>query len=303
MFLKLGLVLLIIAILFLLRKDMRIRKEMIEILEVLEDIKKQDSKQKFLIQSRDNISKMKTLLNEIFYKYDNIIEDLTTTAYANQQLMTSLSHDIRTPMTTLMGYLDAVSMQLIDEDQQEKYIEMAKEKAYDIKEYMDVLFEWFRLNSNEEILQIENLDIAEKSRQILTDWIPILEEKGINFEIEIPEDTITVQIDFSCYTRIINNIMQNILAHSQADYVYIKANEGKGAFRIKIKDNGIGISQEDIKYIFERLYKCDESRHNKGNGLGLNIVKILTERMNGTVGVASEIGKGTEFTLTFPLRE
>lgn len=280
---------------------LKTNREIRQMIDILEDIRNQESKQKFLVKEDDRLFKVKHLFNDIFYEYERRIEDFTTTEEANQHLMTSLSHDIRTPMTTLIGYIDAICMKLVNEEQRERYIELAKDKAYDIKKYMDILFEWFRLNSDEEVFQIEKLDIAEKSRQILTDWIPILEEEKIDFEISISEDEVTVNIDDSSYSRIINNIMQNILFHSHADKINIDAEISAGRFIIKIRDNGVGIPKQNLKYIFERLYKCDDSRHDKGSGLGLNIVKILTEKMNGTVAATSEVDRGTEFTLSFPI--
>lgn len=292
--------LLSLIVAFLLNYILKMKREINQIMEILQEIKEEGSRQKFLIKPNDGFANMKNLLNEIFYKYENKIEAFTITSNANQHLMTSLAHDIRTPITTLMGYLDAVYMKIVEGEKKEKYIGLAKDKAYDIKEYIDKLFEWFRLNSNEEVFQIEELDIAEKSRQILADWIPLLEEERMEFEIEIPDSMIAVEIDGGCYSRIINNIMQNIFAHSRADTINIYADSRDGVFVMRIRDNGIGISEENLKYVFERLYKCDESRHDKGSGLGLNIVKLLTEKMKGTVEVKSELGKGTEFIIKFP---
>ncbi len=292
--------LLSLMVAFLLNYILKMKREINQIMEILQEIKEEGSRQKFLIKPNDGFANMKNLLNEIFYEYENKIEAFAITSNANQHLMTSLSHDIRTPITTLMGYLDAVYMKIVEGEKKEKYIGLAKDKAYDIKEYIDKLFEWFRLNSDEEVFQIEELDIAEKSRQILADWIPLLEEERMEFEIEIPDSMIAVEIDGGCYSRIINNIMQNILAHSRADTINIYADSRDGIFVLRIRDNGIGISEENLKYVFERLYKCDESRHDKGSGLGLNIAKLLTEKMKGTIEVKSELGKGTEFIIEFP---
>ena len=77
----------------------------------------------------------------------------------------------------------------------------------------------------------------------------------------------------------------------------------KGSMQIRITDNGIGIEKEDLKHIFERLYKCDKGRSEKGSGLGLSIVHQLVEKMNGTITAESTQGKGTQFTLLFPLAD
>lgn len=294
-------VLLILIIVSLLHWILKIKLELKQMIDVLEDINVNNSRQKFLIKSDNYLSRIKYLLNQIFYNYENQIEEFTVTSKLNQHLMASLSHDVRTPMTTLMGYLDAIYMRLIDDEKREYYIEMAKGKAYDLKAYIDVLFEWFRLNANEEIIHLERVDIAEVTREILKDWIPVLEENKIGYEIMIPDDVTNIEIDVSCYSRIINNIMQNVLTHSWADQITISAIQQDEMYVLTIMDNGTGIPEESLKYIFERLYKCDESRHDKGYGLGLNIVKILTEKMQGKVEAFSTSGNGTTFTVQFPV--
>lgn len=101
--------------------------------------------------------------------------------------------------------------------------------------------------------------------------------------------------------RILNNLIQNVLAHSQADRIGIIMQKQSGTVQILLEDNGIGIGKDDLKYIFDRLYKCDKGRSEKGSGLGLSIVYQLVEKMNGRITVESEEGKGTVFTVTFPL--
>ncbi len=101
--------------------------------------------------------------------------------------------------------------------------------------------------------------------------------------------------------RILNNLIQNVLAHSQADRIGITMQKQNETVQILLVDNGIGIGKEDLKHIFERLYKCDKGRSEKGSGLGLSIVYQLVEKMNGKITVESEEGKGTVFTVTFPL--
>ena len=206
-------------------------------------------------------------------------------------------------MTTLIGYLDALDLKLISSDKEEIYIKLAKKKAYDLKKYIEVLFEWFRLNSDEEQLEIKVADITEVTRKILLDWVPVIEEHRIIYCIEIPERAIYVEIDESCYMRIVNNIIQNTLTHSKAGQIWITAIESCDSFILQIRDDGIGIAKEDLKYIFERLYKCDKGRTQKGNGLGLNIAQLLAEKMNGKINATSELGKGTTFSIRFPIHK
>lgn len=269
--------------------------------EVLTEIEEGRSNQKFLLRRKNKIDRVGFRLNSILYKYEKEIEESSVILEANKQLLTSLSHDVRTPMTTLIGYLDALDLKLVSSDKEEAYIKLAKRKAYDLKKYIEVLFEWFRLNSDEEQMEIKPVDISEVTRKILLDWVPVLEEHRMKYSIEIPERAINVEIDESCYMRIVNNIIQNTIAHSKAGQIWITAIERYDSFTLRIDDDGIGIAKEDLKYIFERLYKCDKGRSQKGNGLGLNIAQLLAEKMNGKINAVSEPGKGAVFFVTFPI--
>ena len=215
--------------------------------------------------------------------------------------MTSLSHDVRTPLTTLIGYLDAAHKGLVTGKDRDDYIETARRKAHDLKEYIDVLFDWFKLNSNEFALEIQSVEAAELTRNILIDWIPIFEDKQVEYDIDIPEQPVRVRLDMDSYMRIVNNLIQNVITHSHADKIKIALSKKENNMELLLADNGVGIEKEDLKHIFERLYKCDKGRSEKGSGLGLSIVHQLVEKMDGSITVESLPGKGTEFMLLFPL--
>ena len=215
--------------------------------------------------------------------------------------MTSLSHDVRTPLTTLIGYLDAAHKGLVTGKDRDDYIEIACRKAHDLKEYIDVLFDWFKLNSDEFALEIQSVEAAELTRNILIDWIPILKISRSIMTLIFPNSLSGVRLDTDSYMRIINNLIQNVIAHSHADKIKIALSKQGNNLRLLLADNGVGIEKEDLKHIFERLYKCDKGRSEKGSGLGLSIVHQLVEKMGGSITVESLPGKGTEFMLLFPL--
>ena len=235
------------------------------------------------------------------YWYESRLSTVRQTEETNRQLMTSLSHDVRTPLTTLLGYLDAAHKGLVTGKDRDDYIETARRKAHDLKEYIDVLFDWFKLNSNEFALEIQSVEAAELTRNILIDWIPIFEDKQVDYDIDIPEQPVRVRLDMDSYMRIINNLIQNVIAHSHADKIKISLSKKDNNMELLLADNGVGIEKEDLKHIFERLYKCDKGRSEKGSGLGLSIVHQLVEKMGGSITVESFPGKGTEFVLSFPL--
>ena len=279
----------------------RVKKEISEISDALEDIKNGNGNRRILAETHELIAPLAYAINDIILSYEKRLSACHQTDETNRQLMTSLSHDVRTPLTTLIGYLDAAHKGIVDGKERDDYIETARRKAHDLKEYIDVLFDWFKLGSNEFSMNIAEIDLTELTRNILIDWIPIFEDTQVDFTIDIPEQPFRVQIDPDGYMRILNNLIQNVISHSHADKIEIALSEQNGNIKILLSDNGIGIDKEDLKHIFDRLYKCDKGRSEKGSGLGLSIVHELVEKLNGTITADSTPGKGTIFTLFFPL--
>ncbi len=313
--------------------------------EVLDDIKKGNGNRKILSKDEDNFSeiiykineivylyeekliefrKMEKIykINEIVYLYEEKLIEFRKMENANNQLLTSLSHDIRTPLTSIIGYTDAIKKELLKDGLNDKYdlqnviennntlennnvienyIDIVREKSYYLKEYLDNVFDWFKLNSNEFYLDLKDTEITELSRNIIKSWIVIFEEKDIDFDIEIEEKEIICNLDQNAYTRVINNIIQNAVEHSKTKKIQISIKEEFRKIFITIKDFGVGIEPDDLKHIFDRLYKCDKARNKVGSGLGLYITKELVEKMNGCINVKSEVGEGTEFEITFEI--
>lgn len=214
--------------------------------------------------------------------------------------MTSLSHDVKTPLASLVGYLEAIENGLVTGTERDEYIHVAADKANRLKDFVTALFEWVKLDAGEQIFHFEIFDINELSRNIIAEWIPLLESAELHYEIEIPEQECAVRIDPNAYTRIINNLLQNIIIHSEADHMTLCIAEDAQRAKITVSDNGKGISPDDLPHIFERMYQCDHSRFAKGNGLGLSIARELVSAHKGKITAASTPGTETSFTVLLP---
>lgn len=281
----------------------RVKKQIMKMEEVLRDVKEGNGNRRILAASRELTAPLAYQINEIIVSYEDRIVSLRQEEETNKQLMTSLSHDVRTPLTTLIGYLDAVHRGVVTGKEREEYMETARRKAHDLKAYIDVLFDWFKLNSNEFNLKMNVVEAAELTRNILIDWIPIFEDNQMEYIIDIPQQPFFVKVDVDGYMRVFNNLISNVISHAHADKIEITLAKQDRKVKILVLDNGTGIEKEDLKHIFERLYKCDKSRSEKGSGLGLSIVYQLVKKMNGEVTAESEPGKGTVFILMFPLAD
>ena len=280
-----------------------VKKQISEISEALADIRDGNGNRRILAPPRELVAPLAYEINEIILSYEDRLSLLRRAQEANRQLMTSLSHDIRTPLTTLIGYLDAACKGLVTGREREDYVEIARRKSYELKDHIDTLFDWFKLNSDEFVLKTDTLEMAELTRNILADWIPVFEDRRIEYAVSIPEKPFFTRLDRDGYTRILNNLIQNVIVHSQADQMEISIGESGDSVRLQLRDNGIGIKTEDLEHIFERLYRCNTRYSSKGSGLGLSIACQLARKMGGTISAESTPGNGTVFILLFPFAE
>ena len=300
LYLLLALVATLLVIAYLLTRLHRVRGQLSLIKDALMDIKSGNLNRRVLVRESDMTKQICYDINEIAMSSQSRLIQQKQSEQAYKRLMTSLSHDVKTPLASLVGYLEAVESKMVTGAEQEEYIRVAAEKAYHLKEFVTVLFEWVKLDAGEQIFHFELCDLNELSRNIMADWVPLLESHDLTYEIEIPETEYMTRVDSTAYTRILNNLLQNILTHSVASQVSLTVTETEQQAKIVVADNGKGISVSDLPHIFERMYQCDHSRAAKGNGLGLSIAKELVSVHKGTITAASIPGAGTTFTIMLP---
>ncbi|HEL9058996.1 TPA: HAMP domain-containing histidine kinase [Listeria monocytogenes] len=295
--------LLFVLAIYVLSLKYRMRNNLLNMLDILHDISEGNRNRRILIKEKNELAPLVFELNQIMQMYEDKINSFEQAKIANKQLMTSLSHDVRTPLATLIGYIDAINKNMVSDDEQNDYLITIQQKANDLKEYIDMLFEWFKVNSNDLSLNMEEADLVELTRNILVDWIPTFEIHSLDYHFTIPEITIKGNIDIDCYHRVVNNLLQNVLNHSKANEINFDLSKQNNQVIISIADNGVGIDDGNLETIFKRLYKIDYSRNKKGSGLGLSIVNELIKKMNGSIRVKSQVGMGTKFEVCLPITE
>lgn len=299
-YLFLILFLALIVILYLSLKLYRVRNQLSLIREALHDIKSGNLNRRVLARENDMTRQICYDINEISISSQSRLIQQKQEEQAYKRLMTSLSHDVKTPLASLVGYLEAIENGLVAGKEKDDYIHVASEKAHRLKDFVTALFQWVKLDAGEQVFHFELSDINELSRNILAEWVPLLESAGLDYDIEIPETECSVRVDPNAYTRILNNLLQNVLIHSEADRVALYITEDTQQVKIMVSDNGKGISAGDLPHIFERMYQCDHSRSATGNGLGLSIAKELVNAHKGTITAASTPTSGTTFTILLP---
>lgn len=278
------------------------KKKIRDISYVLDDVVNGNLDRRLLANEETVISDLVYKMNEIIIHDKNKLIETEKSEKAYKELVTSLSHDIRTPLASLVGYLEVLESDSCSPEEQKNFLMVSKTKALNLSEYIQALFEWLKLESGEWIYHYESENICELTRIILADWIIKLEKNKIDFHFDIPEDSIFVVTDKNAFQRIVNNLLSNMLKHSGASLLTVTLTHSTSEIVIMISDNGVGIAEQDLPFIFDRLYKCDTSRTNNSNGLGLAIVKELLTALGGEISAKSTLNDGATFLLKLPYK-
>ena len=277
---------------------LHIRKQLAGWLEFLKNLPKAPMRNSFVKGNR-LLAEINFELNAILAKSRGQFVKLQQAENANHQLLTDLSHDVRTPLASLIGYLESLDSQCAKN--QEEYIHVAYRKALDLKELTDMLFEWFKLASDEQRYMMETYDINELTREVIIEHVPLLEKKQISVSADIPEDEWFVSLDKMAYARIIGNLFGYAIKHGKCSLIEIVVKRQEEDVSVFVSNNGFAIPEKELPFLFERLYKCDSSRSESGNGLGLAIVRELVTAMSGDITVKSIPGGKTTFCILLPL--
>lgn len=292
-------IILSLCILALVNHLYQTRKKIKEIEQILDEIYLGNLDRRLIVHEHTEMSNLVYKINEIVIKDKNELLASNASKKAYKQLVTSLSHDIRTPLSSLVGYLEVLEKDDLSYAEQQRFLQIANEKAQYLSDYIQSLFAWLKLESGEWVYDFQTENICELTRLVLAEWIMKFEENKIDFHFDIPEKALYVNIDKNAYHRIINNLLTNTIKHSHANRLIVQILAVQDEIQIAITDNGVGIEEKDVPFIFDRLYKCDTSRTENSNGLGLAIAKELITALDGTIVVDSCYGKGTTFNLKF----
>ncbi|WMM23581.1 HAMP domain-containing sensor histidine kinase [Tissierella sp. MB52-C2] len=290
----------ICVIVFLAGKLCRVKEQLSIIKDALEDIKNGNLNRRILTRKSDMTKTICYSINEIATNNQAQLIRFKQSEQAYKLLMTSLSHDVNTPLTSLVGYLEAIQEKIVTGEEKDEYISVALDKAHHLRYFVESLFEWVKLDAKEQIFQFEICDLNELSRDIIAHWIPVFEDKQFVYEIDIPDREYIIRLDRNAYMRILNNLFQNAIIHSEGSQVFIHISENETQAKIIVADNGKGIPEKDLPHIFKRLYQSDESRSVSGNGLGLSIVQELVIAHGGIICTENSPHGGTIFTIVFP---
>ena len=202
-----------------------------------------------------------------------------------ERMMADISHDLKTPITSIQGYAKALSDGIIVDEDKDKYIKIIYEKSKKLTELINIFHEYSKLEHPDFNLIFEKVDLSEYLRAYIALKYEDIVESGFNIEVDIPEEEMEIKIDKVQLQRVFDNILGNSIKHNEkGTNIYVSLKEKNDIYEIIIADDGKGISKDIANNIFEAFTVGDESRNSKqGSGLGLAIAKTIVDLHGGTI--------------------
>ena len=222
---------------------------------------------------------------------------------ASRELVSNISHDLKTPLTAIRGYVEGILDGVASSPQKVRdYLTTIYNKTNDMTKLIDELLYYSRVSGNEFSYNFEKTNVKEFFDDYVKDLYLELDTIKINFSYSANVDADTViDIDREQIKRALNNIVANAVKYmdKKDPEIHFRVKETMDAINIRISDNGRGIDEKDLPHIFERFYRSDASRNTKlgGSGIGLSIVKKVIENHEGSVVAMSKSGVGTDMDI------
>lgn len=241
-------------------------------------------------------------LGELASSIRKLAKDLERLKMARNEFLANISHELRTPLTYVKGYADIINRPDTSEREMKEYAKIIREETEQLTTLIKSLFELAKMDQNNFPIRKKKIAIGDIVQSV-TDLIqPVLKEKSIRLQMDCPDEVIAF-VDPDRVQQVIINILDNAIKHSNHyAEVSLQVDQTEAFVEIVVTDDGEGIPEEDIPYLFDRLYRVEKSRSRQsgGAGLGLAITKEIMESHGGSIHIYSELGKGTRVVMRLP---
>lgn len=247
------------------------------------------------VNSQDEIGRLSRTFN---YMKNKLLE----TEKMRRDFIANVSHDLRTPLTSINGFVEGILDGLVKPEEIKKYLTIVQSETNRLMRLTSDILQLAKIQSGGIAVSKEKLNAWETVNSVIESVKSLSDEKGINFSFNC-RDSVFVMADSDKLKQILINIMGNAVQYSpDGGQISINVEDSDSKIRFAISDNGIGIPDDDLPFIFEKFYRVDKSRQSAkgGTGLGLNIAKSLVELHGGSIWASSEPGKGTEIVFELP---
>ena len=284
----------------------RIVKDMTYISDRIIDIADGKSDEKIIIERQDEIGEIAGRINEMTEQINQFITSERDALQSNKDLIACVAHDLRTPITSVKGYLDlALDTKHYDLEQRQKYVRIAQTKANRLEYLIHDLFNYTKLTSGEITLHRSKIDLVQLVEQMVEEFYPLFQEEELECTTKYNISYLEMNMDGELIARAVQNLLSNAIKYGKdGKHVYVELECLEQEVQIRVTNYGLVIPEESIKHLFDKFYRVERSRNVKtgGTGLGLNIAQEIVHLHGGRIQVTSG-ASGTCFTIALPLHK
>ena len=249
------------------------------------------------IRGQDEIAELGKAFNEMAL-------NLEKTENIRQEFVTNITHELKTPMTTISGFVDGILDGTIPKERQDEYLRVVSAETRRLSRMISQTLLASKLTTGEKEIEKKPFDLAETMRRTFLGFEQLVEAKKLSCEIEIPESAVTVMADHDSIVQVLYNLIDNAVKYSfQGGKLRLTLKKTGDKARVEVFNTGRGVSAKALPFIFDRYYKADTSRgiDRESFGLGLYIVKTILNRHGESIAAESEEGVYCQFTFALPL--
>ena len=254
------------------------------------------------VKGDNEFSEIAASINKMAEEIRVLMESERHNEKSKNEMITNIAHDLRTPLTSILGYLDLINKRDLSEETKKEYLKIVYEKSKKLQDLIESLFSFTKTNSSKLVLKIDKIDIIKLLCQLMEEFYPNFENKGITCSVNANEDSCVIDGDGTLLARLFDNLINNAIKYgADGKRIDIKISVEKKIVKIAVINYGKVIPANELPLIFGKFYRVDQARNSNtgGTGLGLAIAKNITELHHGIIDVSSDLS-GTIFSVTLP---
>ena len=253
------------------------------------------------VEGDDEFADMAENLNNMVEELRQLMDKERESERPKNELITNVAHDLRTPLTSIIGYLELLSGPVkLNEEMQKKYLDITYKKSKRLQKLIEDLFGFTKLNYGKISMKVSKVDIVKLLSQMLEEFYPNFMEKNLAYELQSNVTAKVITADGNLLARLFDNLIGNAIKYgAEGKRILVKVMADTDEVQVSVTNYGYVIPAEELPLIFDKFYRVEQSRstHTGGTGLGLAIVKNIVDMHGGTITVKSDLN-GTVFTVT-----
>lgn len=258
----------------------------------------------FIVTGDPVLRELLRAVNDLLDRARKSAADYAGTERAMRMMLSNVSHDLKTPLTVILGYAEMLQRKDMPQEEQQRLLAQIHRKTVEVHNLIKAFFDLARLEADDYDITFSKVEVGELCRHRLLSYYELLAQRHVEVDIQLSSEPVWIYSNEEALSRIIDNLLSNAVRYgADGGYLGLSAAIVNDSVQIKVTDRGRGIDPTEQDRIFERMYTVEHSRNRKiqGSGLGLSIVKQLTHRLGGQIQLSSIPNSYTCFTVTIPI--